>query len=95
MKKFILAAMLLFSATMWADEPSVKLEGNTFKVEQKVKTPDKKTGYFIEIKGIKYPIYKSSRGRFYIKRLSKKGKEYKQYMDSTVTVQLKLKLNNK
>lgn len=48
----------------------------------KTKIPDKKTGEFYkDSKGVKYPIYVSSNGKYYVIRVSKNtGKEYKSYL---------------
>ena len=91
MKKFeyiisavIMVLMLLISLSMTAQE--VKREGNTFTqiVSSKTKTVSKetKTAYtYIDSKGTVYPIYLSSTGKAFIKKVSKKtGKEYKQYV---------------
>ncbi|AGO47917.1 hypothetical protein Phi40:1_gp052 [Cellulophaga phage phi40:1] len=43
-----------------------------------------KTKYTMDVKGVEYPVYKSTRGSYYILRTSKKsGKEYKQYIKIT------------
>lgn len=61
-------------------------------------TFDVKTIYTWEIKGEKYPIYITSRGACYIKRISSKtGKEYKQYLPKEIqeTIKKELKIDKK
>ena len=87
MKHLILAVLILISINCFSQN-NVKLEGNTFSVEQ-VESKDTKTKYtYKDKKGNIYPIYLSKRGKAYIIRTSKKtGKEYKQYLPE-VTKQL-------
>ena len=60
----------------------VKREGNTFKVEKVSSVnQDTQTPYTWETKdGQSYPIFITKKGSCYIKRVSKKDKEYKQYL---------------
>lgn len=82
--KLILACLIcLFIAS--ADAFSeVKREGNNFtQVSAKTsKGEDKATNYtYTDSKGIKYTVYLSAKGKAYIiRKSSKTGKEYKQYM---------------
>lgn len=87
MKHLILAVLMLISINCFSQK-NIKLEGNTFSVEQ-VESKDTKTKYtYKDKKGNEYPIYLSKRGKAYIIRTSKKtGKEYKQYLPE-VTKQL-------
>ena len=84
MKKIIFTLAISFiSLAGMAQEPTYKIVGNEIvKTETaKVNTEPKKTGLTHTIKGIKYPVYQSPRGAYYIVRVSKKtGKEYKQYL---------------
>ena len=63
---------------------SVTRQGNTFTQVSNKKSAGKetKTQYtFTDSKGVVYPVYFSSTGKAYIKKVSKKtGKEYKQYV---------------
>ena len=63
---------------------SVTRQGNTFTQVSNKKSAGKetKTEYvFKDSKGIEYPVYLSSTGKVFIKKVSKKtGKEYKQYV---------------
>lgn len=86
MKKLIIAAIMLFSLNVGVQAQSVVKSGNNFtQVSNKgVKSGGKetKTKYtYTDSKGNVYPVYLSSTGKAFIKRVSKKtGKEYKQYM---------------
>lgn len=90
-KLFIIAAMLLVCnfAAVSNDSTSVKLEGKNIVLTSKSKTPDVDTGYTYEIKGVKYPVYKTSRGKYYIIRTSKQGKKYKNYITNKVANYIK------
>ena len=63
---------------------SVQRQGNNFTQVSNKKSAGKetKTQYtFTDSKGVVYPVYLSSTGKAYIKKVSKKtGKEYKQYV---------------
>lgn len=89
----ILAMTLAFVFSLSTMAQSVRRVGNTF-VEQvdsskKVVKEPKKTEYtYTDKKGNVYPIYLSSTGKAFIKRISKKtGKEYREYLPE-VTKQL-------
>lgn len=66
-------------------------QGNTFKSEKvSTITMEQVTPYFYEIDGVQYPIYRSSKNSFYIKRISKKtNQEYKYYLPKDVQEKLK------
>lgn len=84
MKKllFILCLILLGGITVKAQE--VVRNGNTFTEVSKKKQKEafKTTPYtYVASDGTKYPIYISSKGKYFIIRTSKKtGKEYRQYL---------------
>ena len=91
MKKFeyiisalIMLMMLMISLRMTAQD--VKREGYTFtQVSNSSKATsgkETKTAYtYVDSKGTSYPVYLSSTGKAFIKKVSKKtGKEYKQYL---------------
>jgi hypothetical protein len=86
MKKIILAAIMLLSLNMSIQAQSVVKSGNTFTQVSnkggKSSSKETKTQYiFKDSKGNTYPVYLSSTGKAFIKKVSKKtGKEYKQYM---------------
>lgn len=85
--KYILALLvvLTLSITGYAE---VVQEGNTFRIET---TSDEMTPYLWQDKeGNIYPIYKTSKGSFYILKISKKtGKEYKYYLPKKVQEKIK------
>ena len=87
MKKIILAAIMLLSLNVGVQAQSVVKSGNTFTQVSNNKGgksggKETKTQYtFKDSKGNSYPVYLSSTGKAFIKKVSKKtGKEYKQYM---------------
>lgn len=87
MKQFILSLIICVCGLCPAHANNVTQIGNVFKVE---KVSDSITPYFYEIDGVNYPIYRSSNGSFYIKRISKKtGKEYKTYLPKEVQERLR------
>ena len=86
MKKLIITAMMLFSLGIGIQAQSVVKSGNNFTQVSnkggKSGGKETKTQYtYTDSKGNVYPIYLSSTGKAFIKKVSKKtGKEYKQYM---------------
>ena len=87
MKKIILAAIMLLSLNVGVQAQSVVKSGNTFTQVSNNKGgksggKETKTQYtFKDSKDAVYPVYLSSTGKAFIKKVSKKtGKEYKQYM---------------
>ena len=84
MKKIIIAAIMLFSLNMSIQAQSVQRQGNTFTQvsNKKSEAKETKTQYtYKDSKGVEYPIYLSSSGKAFIKKISKKtGKEYRQYL---------------
>lgn len=86
MKKLIIAAMMLLTMCGGIYAQSVTRKGNTFTQVSNPKTQkeskETKTEYiYKDSKGNSYPVYLSSTGKAFIKRVSKKtGKEYKQYV---------------
>jgi hypothetical protein len=86
MKKLIITAMMLFSLGMGIQAQSVERKGNNFTqvINKGGKSVGKetKTQYtYTDSKGVVYPVYLSSTGKAFIKKVSKKtGKEYKQYV---------------
>lgn len=84
MKKLIFAAIMLFAVCGYTHAQSVVKEGNTFTQVSNKKSSGKetKTEYvYKDSKGNTYPVYLSSTGKAFIKKISQKtGKEYKQYL---------------
>lgn len=82
MKRLIIILILLV-AGMSVQAQQVRQQGNNFEQVSKGAGEGKetKTQYTYTIKGQVYPVYLSSRGKAFIKRVSAKtGKEYKQYV---------------
>ena len=88
-KLFLIVCLALLGSTAYAQD--VVRNGTTFtQVSKKSKEADSTvTQYtFVATDGVKYPIYRSSKGKYFIIRTSKKtGKQYRQYLPE-VTKQL-------
>jgi hypothetical protein len=82
MKKVTLILSLFLASAMAFSQPRLAKNDNGDYVMQKaVKTEDSLTGKkVISADGNEYPIYVSKNGKYYIKRVSKSGNEYKQYL---------------
>ena len=80
----VVIGLLLVCVVDTCAAQEVQRNGNTFTQVSTKKDTSKetKTDYIYEdSKGNKYPIYLSSTGKAFIKKVSKKtGKEYKQYL---------------
>lgn len=84
MKKvtFILS-LFLASSLAFGQSKIVKDANGNYVQESAIKkaSEDKPTGQTLTLSnGNVYPIYESDRGKLYIKRMSRNGKEYKQYL---------------
>ena len=86
MKKMILCISMMLAFGLVSNAQTVMRKGNAFVqvVNQKEKSSGKetKTQYtYTDSKDNTYPVYLSSTGKAFIKKVSKKtGKEYKQYV---------------
>lgn len=86
MKKIIIAAIMLLSWNVGVQAQSVERKGNNFTQVSnkggKSSGKETKTQYtYTDSKGNVYPVFLSSTGKAFIKKISKKtGKEYKQYL---------------
>jgi hypothetical protein len=83
MKRFVIFSALLLSMTMVAQEAKYKVENNMVVSinPQTINIEPIKTGWFYDEKGFLNPVYKNSKGKYYIVKLSKKtGKQYKRYL---------------
>jgi hypothetical protein len=86
MKKLIITAIMLFSLSLGVQAQSVVKSGNNFTQVSnkggKSEGKETKTQYtYTDFKGNVYPVYLSSTGKAFIKKVSRKtGKKYKQYM---------------
>lgn len=90
MKKIIIVLSLLICLS--ANAQDYTRSGNQFISVQKEKSVavEKETGYtWVDNKGIVYPIYISSTGLCYIKKVSgKTGKEYRMYLSKEISAQI-------
>lgn len=78
----IIAIIFMMGAILAnGQKPSYKIGSDSMLVNVVTKSNDKDTGFKVEIKGVKYPVFVSARGKYYIVRISKKGNEYKQYLE--------------
>ena len=84
MKKLILCISMMLAFGLVSNAQSVQRQGNNFTQVSNKKSAGKetKTQYtYTDSKGVVYPVYLSSTGKAFIKKVSKKtGKEYKQYV---------------
>ena len=86
MRKLFIAAIMLLGMNVGVQAQNVIKSGNTFTQVSnkggKSGGKETKTQYtFKDSKGNAYPVYLSSTGKAFIKKISKKtGKEYKQYV---------------
>lgn len=89
----IIIAILSFMAyTAFAQE--IHREGNNFSVEKVLQaSTDIQTQYTFTINETVYPIWITKNGRCYIVRISKSGKEYKQYMKKEISLQICKEMN--
>lgn len=84
MKKvtFILS-LLLASSLAFSQSKIVKDANGNYVQESAIKkvSEDKPTGQTLTLSnGNVFPVYESEKGKLYIKRISRNGKEYKQYL---------------
>ena len=82
MKKLIIVLVLMLCMGITATAQDVIRKGNTFEqVSKKKKSVEPiKTKYtFKTLDGKVYPVYISTNGKCFIKRISKNGKEYPYY----------------
>jgi hypothetical protein len=86
MKRFVVCIAMVLALGVSTYAQSVERKGNTFiqlsNKGSKSGGKETKTQYiFKDSKGNVYPVYLSSTGKAFIKKVSKKtGKEYKQYV---------------
>lgn len=84
MKKLLLLSVLLLTFNMSAQ--TYKVVGNELvqvidTTKTKTKSSAVKTKMTVTKSGVKYPVYKLTRGKYFIKRVSKKtGNAYNQYL---------------
>jgi hypothetical protein len=83
MKKVTIVLGLILASTMVFSQPKlVKNNNGDYVMQKAVRTNDDSlTGKkVISADGNEYPIYVSKNGKYYIKKISKSGNEYKQYL---------------
>lgn len=84
MKRFIICIIMMLSISLTIQAQSVQRQGNTFTQvsNKKSEAKETKTQYtYKDSKGNVYPVYLSTSGKAFIKKVSKKtGKEYKKYI---------------
>lgn len=86
--KYILAFLLLFGGTMYAQttktaKPNVTVEGNIFRaVETSGRgTAEKTDKVYIDRNKVEYPVYKTKNGKYFVMMTSKKtGNQYRKYL---------------
>lgn len=82
---------LLFGAAFLCSvtAQTVVRKGNTFYQQPSKKTIKKDssvtlTQFTYVIKDVKYPVYKSSKNKYFIIRISKNGKQYRKYITKEI-----------
>lgn len=89
MKKILFVIAVLLCAAMAYSQDTYTREGNNFtKTETVTTSQDSLTTYTYTYKAVVYPIYITKNGRCYIVRMSKKGNEYRQYLDESIARQI-------
>ena len=92
MKKMFIAAIMLLALSVNNSSTyaqSVKREGTTFVVSSsRSKSEPTKTKFTWKVGDVEYPIYVGKSGACYIKKVSKTGKEYKQYLGAEISSQI-------
>lgn len=83
-------ALMFFAAILQGHAQSAVIrQGNMFYQQPSKKTIQKDsavtlTQYVYVIKDVKYPVYKSSRGAYFIIRTNKEGKQYRDYITKKI-----------
>lgn len=87
MKKIITIIALLIVTTASYSQNVQRDEQGNFYATGASRVPPKKTTYtYTDSKGVKYPVYESAKGRYFVIRVSKNtGKEYRYYLDKPTT----------
>jgi len=78
MKKYLLAVLLLLGVTSYSQEVTIKNPNNFSTITEAIKNSTLTTK-FVMIKGIKYPIYTTSKGSYFI-IYSKENFYYRRYV---------------
>lgn len=88
MKKIVILAAMLLSATLVINAQEVTRNGKNFTQVKATKTQftDTVTGYTYTIDKVEYPMYISKNGHCYIWKTSQRtGNKYKSYMSEEVS----------
>lgn len=84
MKQILLLAFMLLNFTTFAQNARKGTDGNFYAIKSSKTTSKAATltsKYYFDSKGVKYSVYVTEKGKYYVLRTSKKtGKEYKQYL---------------
>lgn len=81
MKKLIITLAITLSAFTIQAQTTVKQDASGNYVSVSSTAENKDTGKtFTDSKGVSFKVFESAKGKLYIKRVSKKGIEYKQYL---------------
>ena len=73
----------------YCNAQNVTRNGNTFTTVSTKTSSETKTKFtWTDSKAVEYPIYVGKSGACYIKKVSKAGKEYKQYLGADVSSQI-------
>lgn len=90
MKKFLIIALLSVLTGVFVYADNFKAPS-----KQKIEWADSTTTHTYEISNVKYDIFKSRNGSFYIWKTSKKtGKKYKYYLPKEIQIKLGRKYDN-
>ena len=83
MKKLIFIFAIIFAQYCQAQTIVKDANGNYQQVQKAKEEPIKTGNFYTDSKGIKYPIYKSARGKLFVIKTSKNtGNQYKIYLNS-------------
>lgn len=88
MKKLFVSIIMMLCICSFCDAQKVIREGNTFTTVSTKTSNETKTQFTWKNKGVEYPIYVGKSGACYIKKVSKTGKEYKQYLGAEISSQI-------
>lgn len=86
----VVGLIACFLLAHWCNAQEVIRKGNTFYQQSSSKKTIQKdsavtlTPYIYVIKDVKYPVYKSSRGSYFIIRINKKGESYRKYVTKEI-----------
>ena len=85
----VLGLLFSFLIAHWFNAQTVVRKGNTFYQQPSKKTIQKDssvtlTQFTYVIKDVKYPVYKSSKNKYFIIRTSKDGKQYRKYVTKEI-----------